>query len=139
VAFTRGFDGDEQPMAEINTTPLVDVMLVLLVIFIVTAPLLTHGVRVDLPRVRAAPATEAPASVVLSLDASGALRIDGEIVGESQLPQRLAAFAARAPQPEIRFRADRMTRYERVAKLLAQLQDAGLVRLAFVTDPLERP
>src|SRR5690606_15090223 len=93
VAFTRGFDGDEQPMAEINTTPLVDVMLVLLVIFIVTAPLLTHGVRVDLPRVRAAPATEAPASVVLSLDASGALRIDGEIVGESQLPQRLAAFA----------------------------------------------
>ena len=139
MAFQRAFESDEQAMAEINMTPLVDVMLVLLVIFMVTAPLFTHAVRIDLPRARSTPSVEQPQNVTLSVDAAGAVRWNGEIVAEEEmLAQRLAHAAARDPQPEIQLRADRDTRYEAVARLLSQVQRAGLTRLGFVTDPVER-
>jgi biopolymer transport protein ExbD len=139
MAFQRAFGNDEQAMAEINVTPLVDVMLVLLVIFMVTAPLFTHAVRIDLPRARSTPSVDQPQNVTLSIDATGAVRWNGEIVAaEGVLAQRLAQAAALDPQPEVQLRADRDTRYEAVARLLSQVQRAGLTRLSFVTDPAER-
>jgi biopolymer transport protein ExbD len=125
-------------MNEINVVPYIDVMLVLLVIFMVTAPLFTHAVRIDLPRARSAPSVDQPQHVTLSIDATGTVRWNGEIVAEEMLAQRMVHAAARDPQPEIQLRADRDTRYEAVASLLSQVQRAGLTRLGFVTDPVER-
>ena len=139
MAFRSAFEGDEQPMAEINMTPLVDVMLVLLIIFMVTAPLFTHAVRIDLPRARSTPSAEQPQNVTLSIDAAGTVRWNEEVLDGARLDARLAQAAARDPQPEIRLRADRDTRYEAVARLLSQVRRAGMTRLAFVTDPVERP
>ena len=138
MAFQRAFEGDEQAMAEINMTPLVDVMLVLLIIFMVTAPLFTHAVRIDLPRAHSSPSVEKPENVALSIDAAGTVRWNEEGVDERLLAQRLAQAAARDPQPEMQLRADRDARYEVVARLLSQVQRAGLTRLGFVTDPSER-
>jgi biopolymer transport protein ExbD len=138
MAFQRAFESDDQPMAEINMTPLVDVMLVLLIIFMVTAPLFTHAVRIDLPRARSTPSVDQPQNVTLSIDAAGAVRWNTELVAEEALAQRLAQAAARDPQPEMQLRADRDARYEAVARLLSQVQRAGLTRLALVTDPVER-
>jgi biopolymer transport protein ExbD len=138
MAFERGFESDDRPMAEINMTPLVDVMLVLLIIFMVTAPLFTHAVRIDLPRARSAPSADKPQVVTLSIDSAGTLRWNDEVVDEAALTERLTAAAARAPQPEMHLRADRDGRYEPIARLLSQVQSAGLNRLAIVTDPTER-
>jgi biopolymer transport protein ExbD len=138
MAIERGFESDDRPMAEINMTPLVDVMLVLLIIFMVTAPLFTHAVRIDLPRARSAPSADKPQVVTLSIDSAGTLRWNDEVVDEAALTERLTAAAARAPQPEMHLRADRDARYEPIARLLSQVQSAGLNRLAIVTDPTER-
>ena len=139
MTFRTTLQNDEQAMAEINMTPLVDVMLVLLVIFMVTAPLLTHAVRIDLPQARSTPSVEQPQTVTLSIDAKGTMRWDGEIVAAQDLGARLAQAARQDPQPEFQLRADRATRYEAIARLLAQVQQAGLVRVGLVTDPTERP
>ncbi len=128
-----------QPMAEINTTPLVDVMLVLLVIFIITAPLLTHALRIDLPVAAAPAAAEKPETVTLSIDAAGALYWNDEPVpGIEALGERLQRAAARQPQPELHLRADRDTRYQRIAEVMASAQQAGIAKLGFVTDPRDR-
>jgi biopolymer transport protein ExbD len=139
MAFERTLEAEDRPLAEINMTPLVDVMLVLLIIFMVTAPLFTHAVRIELPRVDSPVSADRPETIALSIDPAGTLRWNGEIVPDALLPQRLAQLAGRDPQPEIQLRADRDTRYERLARVLAEVQRAGLGRLAFVTDPLERP
>jgi biopolymer transport protein ExbD len=138
MAFERGFETDDRPMAEINMTPLVDVMLVLLIIFMVTAPLFTHAVRIDLPRARSAPSADKPQVVTLSIDSTGTLRWNDETVDEAALTERLSAAASRDPQPEMHLRADRDARYEPIARLLSQVQSAGLNRVAIVTDPTER-
>lgn len=124
-----------QPMAEINTTPLVDVMLVLLVIFIITAPLFQQAVPVDLPKVEATRLDEKPRVVAVALDAAGRVRVDGAEVPEGELPARFAAAMAAGREAEMHLRADRATRYERVAEVLAQAQRAGIVKIAFVTEP----
>jgi biopolymer transport protein ExbD len=139
VAFDVFSSDDDRDMAEINMTPLVDVMLVLLVIFMVTAPLFTHAVRIDLPRASSTPSADEPDAIVLSIDAAGAMRWNGAIVDEPLLAQRLAQAAAREPQPQLQLRADRATRYETVAALLSQVQRAGLTRLGLVTDPAQQP
>jgi biopolymer transport protein ExbD len=139
MAFERTFEVEDRPMAEINMTPLVDVMLVLLIIFMVTAPLFTHAVRIDLPRARSTPTPDKPLIVTLSIDAAGTLRWNDDVVDEDGLAQRLAAAGARDPQPELHLRADRQARYEPVARLLSQVRRAGLGRIAIVTDPGERP
>jgi len=134
----RGGNGP-QPMAEINTTPLVDVMLVLLIIFIVTAPLLTHGIRIDLPKAASSVHAEQPETVTLAVDREGRLFWNDAALSEADLENAMREAAARTPQPELQLRADRETRYQRLAELMSMARTAGLTRLGFVTDPGGRP
>ncbi|MBI1397129.1 MAG: biopolymer transporter ExbD [Betaproteobacteria bacterium] len=124
-----------QPMAEINTTPLVDVMLVLLVIFIVTAPLLTHGISIDLPKAQSSAAPEEPRTVTLSVDSAGKLFWNDQPIRVADLQARLVAAARSSPQPELHLRADLNTRYQTLAEIMAMARNAGLNSMGFVTDP----
>jgi biopolymer transport protein ExbD len=134
--FERG-QSPSQPMAEINVTPLVDVMLVLLVIFIITAPLLAYALKLDLPDVKA-PAVSAKADVIrIAIDADGNVYWNLDRVAEADLAARLASAAAQQPQPDVHLRADKATRYERVAAVMAAAQQAGLTKIGFVTEPRE--
>jgi biopolymer transport protein ExbD len=140
MAFGGLESGDTaRPMAEINTTPLVDVMLVLLIIFIITAPLLTHAVKINLPNASSQANPERPETISLSIDAAGALFWKGEPISEAELFARLAQAAASEPQPDLHLRADRDTRYQRIAELLAAARNAGIARIGFVTDPNTAP
>ena len=124
------------PMAEINVTPMVDVMLVLLIIFMVTAPLLTAGVPVNLPDSRAKALDQDQKPVQLSLDATGTLFIDDEEIAETSLPQRLeqiAAVQAGGEPPQIFLRADRALDYGRVMRVMGELNRAGLNRVSLLT------
>jgi biopolymer transport protein ExbD len=132
--FERG-QSPSQPMAEINVTPLVDVMLVLLVIFIITAPLLAYAIKLDLPDVKAAPVASRSVAIKLSIDAEGRVFWNADQVDAKDLAARLGVAAARSPQPDLHLRADKATRFERVAEVMAAAQDAGLTRIAFVTEP----
>lgn len=132
-----GFSGGQSqaPMSEINTTPLVDVMLVLLIIFMITAPLLTHSVKIDLPAASNIPTEIDPETITVSLDASGAIFWDDTPVDDGELGTRLAASAAQQPQTELHLRADRDTRYEAIARLMAAARQAGIEKLGFITLP----
>ncbi|HEY3487043.1 MAG TPA: biopolymer transporter ExbD [Gammaproteobacteria bacterium] len=132
--FEQGSDFS-QPMSEINVTPLVDVMLVLLVIFIVTAPLFTHAVRVDLPQADAQPVSRKPETIALTVNAAGMLSWDGESVTLADLGSRLTKAAMKQPQPEIHLYADHNTRYQQLAEVMAAVQTAGLQKMGFVTVP----
>jgi len=123
------------PMAEINVTPLVDMMLVLLVIFIITAPLLARAVKLELPQADAPPAATAAQTIQLPLDAEGSLRWNAQPISSEALASRLAAAAGESPQPELHLGADKSVRYEHVAAVLAAAQKAGVVRIGFVTEP----
>lgn len=125
--------GMAQPMAEINTTPLVDVMLVLLVIFIITAPLFNQAIPIDLPRVDAGRVDDKPRMVQVALDAEGKIFVDGKEVPFTALDERLHAMAG-TPALEMHLRADRGTRYDRVAAIMAAAQKNGISRIAFVTE-----
>jgi biopolymer transport protein ExbD len=128
-------NGTPAPMAEINVTPMVDVMLVLLVIFIIAAPLFTHAVKLDLPSAQSAPAPEKPDTVSLSINAQGAIFWNDAPIERQELNTRLAAAAQKKPQPEVQLRADKSTRYEVIAQVMAAAQSNGLTKLGFVTDP----
>jgi biopolymer transport protein ExbD len=130
--------GHNAPLAEINMIPLIDVMLVLLVIFIVTAPLLTHAVKIDLPRASSNPNITKPENVQLGIKADGQLFWNGEMIAATELPARFAATAKLNPQPEVHIRAERTTHYEQVARVMSEAAKAGLTRIGFVTDPSER-
>jgi biopolymer transport protein ExbD len=132
--FERG-QSPSQPMAEINVTPLVDVMLVLLVIFIITAPLLAYAIRLDLPDVKAPPVTGRIEAIKLSIDADGRVFWNADLVDAKDLAARLTAAARKTPQPDLHLRADKATRFERVAEVMAAAQDAGLSKIGFVTEP----
>jgi biopolymer transport protein ExbD len=123
------------PLAEINMIPLIDVMLVLLVIFIVTAPLLTHAIRIDLPRVSTEPVTKKPEVVALAIDANGETFWNGERVNEIELNARMGEAAKREPQPELHLSVDRTTQYQVVAEVMGAASKAGLSRIGFVSDP----
>lgn len=133
------FDGrrHQGPMADINVVPLVDVMLVLLVIFIVTAPLLTHSVKIDLPKASSHPNITKPEHIEFAIRAGGELYWNGEAVDAAALPQRFAAAARKQPQPELHIRADRLAHYELLARVMSGAAKAGLARIGFVTDPSE--
>lgn len=126
------------PMAEINMVPLIDVMLVLLVIFIVTAPLLTHAVKLELPRVNSQPNQLQPDKVELAIDAQGQRFWNGEPLGRSEAAARLATAGQHQPQPEIHLRADQSVAYRVVAETLADATRAGLTRIGFVSEPETR-
>ncbi len=127
--------GTAQPMAEINMTPLVDVMLVLLVIFIITAPLFHQAVPVDLPQVDATRIDDKPQVLAVAIDADGKVFVDGVVQHRSALSEVFAAAVVNGREPELHLRADRGTRYERVTEVLADAQRAGIVKIAFVTEP----
>ena len=126
---------EAQPMSEITVTPLVDVMLVLLVIFIVTAPLLTHSVKIDLPKASSSVNVTRPEHIEFGIRENGELFWNGEAVAPGDLPKRFGAEAARTVQPEVHIRADRRVPYEVVAKVMAAAAKAGLVRIGFVSEP----
>ena len=136
MAFGTMDDADEV-MNEINMTPLVDVMLVLLIIFIITVPVMNHAVDLDLPRASSQPLDARPETVRLSVDAQGAYYWNERRIDLDQLKPALEAAAAKVPQPELHLRADKAVRYERVAQAMAAAQPAGLRKLGFVTEPAQ--
>ena len=127
------------PMAEINMVPLIDVMLVLLVIFIVTAPLLTQAVKIDLPKASSQANDLRPQKIDIAVDAQGTLHWDGEAVARAELQQRLAQAATLPVQPELHLRADQNVPYRVVAQTLADASKAGLSRIGFVSEPETQP
>lgn len=134
MAFGTQDEADEV-MNEINMTPLVDVMLVLLIIFIITVPVMKHSVNVDLPRASNQPESLRPETVRLSVAADGKYYWNEAPVTPEELAPRLQAQAARQPQPELHIRGDKEVRYERVAQAMAAAQRAGLHKIGFVTEP----
>jgi biopolymer transport protein ExbD len=138
MAFGSMDSGSRQaPMTEINVVPLVDVMLVLLVIFIITAPLLTHSVKVDLPKAASSPNITKPEHIEFGLRADATLYWNGELVMLEQLAPRFAAKIGQDPNVELHIRADKHVHYEHVARVMSIAAKAGLTRIGFVTDPSE--
>ena len=131
----RGHGRRRAPMAEINVTPLVDVMLVLLIIFMVTAPLLVAGVPVNLPDSRAKPLEQQQKPVQISLDANGKLFVDDVEVPLPGLPDKLASLPKGADAPQIYLRVDRTLQWDRVASVMGEISRAGLTKIALVTTP----
>jgi len=130
-----GSDNQSSLMSEINTTPLVDVMLVLLVIFIITAPLLTHAVKIDLPQASSQPIEQKPEIISISVDGNGQMYWNDTALVEGELSTRLQQAATAQPQPELHIRADRETRYQILAEIMADAQNAGIEKLGFVSTP----
>jgi biopolymer transport protein ExbD len=138
MAFGGFNDNKHQaPMADINVTPMVDVMLVLLVIFIITAPLFTHAIKLDLPNAQSAPAPEKPETISLSINGEGRIFWNNEAIEQKDLDAKLAAAAQKKPQPELQLRADKSTRYEVIAQVMAAAQTNGLTKMGFVTEAKE--
>lgn len=137
-----GLNGGGQgnyPQSEINMVPLIDVMLVLLVIFMITAPLLSHSVVVDLPQVSTKPVVEKPVVVDLAIDENGTLFWNDQPVASGELGQRMREVAQQNPQPDLQLRADRGTRYEVLAEVMGEANRAGVKGIGFVTTPASRP
>lgn len=130
-----GASGANAPMSEINTTPLVDVMLVLLVIFIITAPLMTHAVRIDLPKASSQLLNEKPEVISISINHAGNIYWNEQPVTAADAKEKLAAAAKKDPQPEVHIRADKDTRYQVLAEIMANAQTAGITKLGFVSEP----
>ena len=128
-------DNSDEVMNEINMTPLVDIMLVLLVIFIITIPVMQHAVNIDLPRASNQVNTAKPETIRVEVDASGAYFWNDALIQESDLAAKLAAVAAAEPQAELHIRGDRAVRYERVARVMAAAQRAGVKKIGFITEP----
>ena len=136
MAFGGFKSGSEPaPLAEINMIPLIDVMLVLLVIFIITAPLLTHAVKLELPKASSHPNVARLEHIALSIDSGGGLYWNGERVERRVLRERLQAASRLSPQPEIQLHADRATRYQAIAEVMADSAAAGMSRIGFVSEP----
>ena len=127
-------DVGSRPMSDINMTPLIDVMLVLLVIFMITAPLMTTSLKLDLPKTEGARPSDAPLFIALSIDAQGRMFVGDESVTAEQLLQRARDAARRDPMTEVQLRADSRVPYGRVAELIGLVQEAGLSRVGFVTE-----
>ena len=128
-------DDDGEVMNEINMTPLVDVMLVLLIIFIITVPVMKHAVNVDLPHATNQVQVTKPETVLLSVDAKGDYYLNNTPVDDARLPALLQTEAAKSPQPDLHIRGDKDVRYERVAQAMAAAQQAGVKKIGFITEP----
>ena len=132
-------DETDEVMNEINMTPLVDVMLVLLIIFIITVPVMKHAVNVELPRASNVVSETKPQTVRISVDAQGHYFWNETAIDDAELPRRLKVEAAREPQADLHIRGDREVRYERVAQAMAQAQQAGMRKIGFITEPRPAP
>jgi biopolymer transport protein ExbD len=128
-------DEDDGLMSEINMTPLVDVMLVLLIVFMVTIPVIRHAVKIDLPHASSQKEDTKPAQINVSIEADGTVLWDGTAVDEKTLQAKIAAAAQNQPQPELHLNADRKVAYEKVAQVMSAAQSGGITKLGFVTDP----
>jgi biopolymer transport protein ExbD len=128
-------DETDDVMNEINMTPLVDVMLVLLIIFIITVPVMKHSVNIDLPRATNQPQDAKPETIRLSVDADGSYFWNEAKVDDATMERQLQAAAKQNPQPELHIRGDKAVRYERVALAMAAAQRAGVHKIGFITEP----
>lgn len=135
MAFGGDFEDDKNSMSDINMTPLVDVMLVLLIIFIIAVPVITHSVKVDLPRADNTVNEEKPETINLSITNDGVIHWNETVITAEELDQRLQLEATKQPQPEIHIRGDRKVDYEHVLKVMAAVQRAGVLKLGFVSEP----
>jgi biopolymer transport protein ExbD len=126
---------NSSPQAEINMVPLIDVMLVLLVIFIVTAPMLTNAVKIDLPQASSQPNQTKPDTIELSIDGAGSLFWNGEALSRNDLDARLAQASKQTPQPELHLRADKTTQYQTIAEVMSAAAREGVTKIGFVTEP----
>jgi biopolymer transport protein ExbD len=134
MAFGTQDDTDEV-LNEINMTPLVDVMLVLLIIFIITVPVMKHAVNIELPRASNEQQISKPETLRLSVDAAGSYFLNDSPITDGELAPRLQAAAVQNPQPDLHIRGDKAVRYERVAQAMAAAQQAGLRKIGFITEP----
>lgn len=135
MAFSQPSTDDGDLLSEINMIPLIDVMLVLLIVFIITVPVMKHSVPLQLPQASAQPQTERPEAVRLSVDAQGQFHWNASAVSDEALHVHLHEAALQSPQPDVHIHADLSVRYERVALAMAAAQRAGIRQLAFVTEP----
>ena len=142
MAMTVGQDAnapEEEVIAAINTTPLVDVMLVLLIIFLITIPVVVQNVPVSLPKERNLPTQTKPENIVISINKDGDVFWNMEYMRDSKaLFERLKPIAVIVPQPEVHIRADEETRYESVGRVVATLQRASIMKIGFITEPPAR-
>ena len=129
----------DEVMSEINMVPFIDVMLVLLVIFIITVPVMKHAVNVQLPRAANEKEVVQPQTLRLTVQADGSYALGDEKIADDQLAARLQAEAQKQPQPDLHIRGDRDVRYERVVQAMAAAQQAGLKKIGFVTEPKPAP
>ena len=129
--------GRQMPMNEINVVPLVDVMLVLLIIFIITAPLLTHSVKIDLPKAESAPNLTQPDHIELAIREDGSFFWNGELITLDQLAPGSTVSVAESPETELHSRAEKFAHYEHVARIMSIAAQAGVARIGFITDPTE--
>lgn len=135
MTFNDNFGDESDLVSEINMTPLVDVMLVLLIIFIITIPVINHAVKINLPKVQSQANTAPAEKINLSIDAQGNILWNAVAINESDLKRSLLKSAQQTPQPELHLSADRQIAYERVARIMALAQTSGITKLGFLTDP----
>ena len=128
-------DEHEEVMSEINMIPFIDVMLVLLIIFIITVPVIKHAVNIELPQASVEKVLDKPENIRLSVDADGSYFWNEQRVEDAEFANRLQAAAAQDPQPELHIRGDKAVRYERVALAMASAQRAGVRKIGFITEP----
>jgi len=136
MAMSVGSGGEDELNSTINTTPLVDVMLVLLIIFLITIPVITKTVKVSLPKAANIPTETKPENITIAVDAQGNIYWNNEqIAGRDQLVEMVKAEAIKDPQPEIHIRGDSNSRYEDVGRVLYSVQRCGIVKVGFITEP----
>ena len=134
---TSGAPSDEdRPMSEINTTPLVDVMLVLLILFLITIPVITQSVNVDLPKAANIPTQTKPENINIAVDADGNIYWNtARVPNKEALLERIKQVAVLDPQPEIHVRGDRNTKYEYIGQVIVMVQRGGVQKVGFITEP----
>ena len=131
-----GLEDEDKPMSEINTTPLVDVMLVLLILFLITIPVITQSVKVDLPKAANIPTQTKPENINIAVDAEGNVYWNTALVpNQEALVERIKAVAVMDPQPEIHLRGDRGTAYEHIGRVMVACQRGGISKVGFITEP----
>jgi biopolymer transport protein ExbD len=138
MAMTVGQDADDDLVSAINTTPLVDVMLVLLIIFLITIPVVIHNIALELPKERNLPTQTKPENIVIAVDKDGTVFWNNQVVDDRVLFARLKEIAVKVPQPEVHIRGDREGRYEFVGRVVFNCQRAGIMKIGFITEPPPR-